>query len=405
MSTPKPDHVIIDMDPEECQGMDLKGTNISCISEYEAPPYHPVPRDRQTTEDQKQITHLQDFNSNTRQCLEWEQRRLEQPSRHSEHLTMLEQSLCEPPQKSLSTESLNSEFENLSVCENSEYRTPSPRTNMVVRPQPDSQQDRDVQKQPNDRVFSPLSKNWHIPHPVVDQQEDYNRQQEVQLTPQRYNSHGPTIDYNQQPRFLHTPSPDHVHFSPSVQHENHRQQAVNSPLYQSFNVEHQPTTPSNFAHLQQPVFGHSHQDVNQHQHGYTSPHRLEVNQSQQSTVRNQTDVYSHHQLSYLQQQNNCSTNQQQGVNKVQQPLLPVQQSVQMQHKVKGLQQRLDQLQLGVVNYAQPVRQQHQAAAPVSLPQQQLQQQQHVSAVVHQQPNYQEPRFQPPSSVPRTQPLR
>ncbi|CAC5416261.1 unnamed protein product [Mytilus coruscus] len=74
---------------------------------------------------------------------------------------------------------------------------------MVVRHQSDSQQDRDVQKQPNDRLFSPLSQNWHIPHPVVDQQEDCNRQQEVQQTPPRYNSHGPTIDYNLQPSFLH----------------------------------------------------------------------------------------------------------------------------------------------------------------------------------------------------------
>ncbi|CAC5418878.1 unnamed protein product [Mytilus coruscus] len=272
---------------------------------------------------------------------------------------------------------------------------------MVVSPQPDSQQDRDVQKQPNDRIFSPLSQNWHSPHPVVDQQEDCNRQQEVQQTPPRFNSPGPTKDYNQQ-RFLHTPIPDHVHFSPSVQHEQHRQQEVNSPLYQSFSVEHQPTTPSNFAHLQQPIFEHSHQDVNQYHHGYNSPHRLEVNQSQQPTIQNQTDVYSHHQLSYLQQQNSCSTNQQHGVNKVQQPLLPVQQSVQMQQQVQGLQQRLDQLQLGVINYAQPVRQQHPAAAPVSLPQQQLKQQQQVSAVVHQQPNYPEPRFQPPSSVQRIQ---
>ncbi|CAC5383242.1 unnamed protein product [Mytilus coruscus] len=304
MSTPKPDHVIIDMDPEECQGTDLKGTNISCISEYEAPPYHPVPRDRRT-EDQKQIAHLQDFNSNIKQwleecdtqdevasscseegacsSLEWEQRRLEHPPRHSEYSAMLEQSLCEPPQESLSTESLNSELENLSVCENSEYRTPSPRINMVVRPQPDSQQDRDVQKQPNDRIFSPLSQNWHIPHPVVDQQEDCNRQQEVQQTQPRFNSPGPTKDYNQQ-RFLHTPIPDHVHFSPSVQHEQHRQQEVNSPLYQSFSVEHQPTTPSNFAHLQQPIFEHSHQDVNQYHHGYNSPHR----RSQPGSTTNRT---------------------------------------------------------------------------------------------------------------------
>ncbi|CAC5391386.1 unnamed protein product [Mytilus coruscus] len=424
MSTPKPDHVIIDMDPEECQGTDLKGTNISCISEYEAPPYHPVPRDRRT-EDQKQIAHLQDFNSNIRQwleecdtqdefasscseegacsSLEWVQRRLEQPPRHSEHSAMLEQCLYEPPQESLSTESLNSELENLSVCENSEYRTPSPRTNMVVRPQPDSQQERDVQKQPNDRMFSPLSQNWHIPHPVVDQQEDCNRQQEVQQTPPRYNSPAPIIDYNQQPRFIHTPTFDRVHFSPIVQHEQHRQQEVNSPLQQSFSVEGQPTTPSNFAQLQKPIFQHSqHTDVNQYQHGYNSPHRLEIKPSQ-PTVQSQTDVHSHLQLSYLQQQNSCPTNQQQGVNKVQQPLLPAQQSVQMQQQVQGLQQRLDQLQLGVINYAQPVRQQHPAAAPVSSPQQQLQQQQQVSAVVHQQPTYQEPRFQPPSSVPRTQP--
>ncbi|CAC5376015.1 unnamed protein product [Mytilus coruscus] len=45
---------------------------------------------------------------------------------------MLEQSLCETPQESLSTESLNSELENLSVCENSEYRTPLPRTKQTV---------------------------------------------------------------------------------------------------------------------------------------------------------------------------------------------------------------------------------------------------------------------------------
>ncbi|CAC5356731.1 unnamed protein product [Mytilus coruscus] len=265
---------------------------------------------------------------------------------------MLEQSLCEPPQESLSTESLKSEHGNLSVCENSEYRTPSPRINMVVRPQPDSQQERDVQKQPNDRMFSPLSQNWHIPHPVVDQQEDCNRQQEVQQTPPRYNSPGPTVDYNQQTRFLHTPTPDHVHFSPSVQHEQQRQQEVNSPLYQSFSFKGQPTTLSNFAQLQQLIFQHSHQDVNQYQHGYNSPHRLEVNQSQQPTVQSQTDVHSHHQLSYLQQHHSCLTNQQQGFNKVQQPLLPAQQSVQMQQKVQGLQQRLDQLQLRVDNNIQ-----------------------------------------------------
>ncbi|CAC5377653.1 unnamed protein product [Mytilus coruscus] len=244
-------------------------------------------------------------------------------------------------------------------------------------------------------MFSPLSQNWHISHPEVDQQEDCMHQQELQQTPLRYNSPAPTINYDQQPRFLHTPTPDYVHFSPSVQHEYHRQQQVNSPLYQSFSSEGQPTTPSNFAQIQQPIFQHSHQDVNQYQHDYNSPHRLEVNQSQQPTVQNQTNVHSHHQLSYLQQQHNCSTNQQQDVNKVQQSLLQVQQSVQMQQQVQGLQLRLDQLQLGVINYAQPVRQQYPAAAPVSLPQQRLQQQQQVSAVVHQQPTYQEPRFQQP----------
>ncbi|VDI81096.1 Hypothetical predicted protein [Mytilus galloprovincialis] len=215
--------------------------------------------------------------------LEWDKHRLEQIQSRSEHLTMLEQLHCEPPQESLSSESLNSD---LSVCSN-EYRTQPPRINMVVHPQPDSQQD-------------------------VDQQEDCNRQQEVQQTPPRYNS----PDYDQQPRFLHTPTPDHVHFSPSVQHEHHY--------------------------------------VNQYQHGFNSLHRLEVNKSQQR--------------------------------------------VQMQHKVQCLQQRLDQLQQGVINYAQPVQQQHLAAAPVSIPQQRLQQQ--VSEVVHQQPNYPEPRFQPPSSVTR-----
>ncbi|VDI27255.1 Hypothetical predicted protein [Mytilus galloprovincialis] len=145
-------------------------------------------------------------------------------------------SLCEPPQ-----ESLNSDR---NACR-SEYRTPSPRTNMVVRPQPDSQHDRDAQKQPDDRVFSPLTLDWNIPHPVV---EDCHRQQE---------------------------------------------------------------------------------------HG-----------------------------SY-------PTNQQQGVNRVQQPLSHIQRNVQIQHQVQGLQQRLDQLQLGVNNSVQPEKQQHRAAPPVSLPQQQL----------------------------------
>ncbi|CAG2212397.1 unnamed protein product [Mytilus edulis] len=56
----------------------------------------------------------------------------------------------------------------------------------------------------------------------------------------------------------------------------------------------------------------------------------------------------------------------------------------MQQKVQCLQQRLDQLQQGVINYAQPVQQQHLAAAPVFIPQQRLQQQ--VSEVVHQQPS-------------------
>ncbi|CAC5413655.1 unnamed protein product [Mytilus coruscus] len=152
------------MDPEECHGASLKDTDISCIPEYESPSYHPVPRDRRT-EDQKQIAHLQEFNSNIRHWLEecdtqdevasscseegacssLEPHRLEQPSRLSAFSTMLEQSLCEPPQESLSTESLNSELENLSVRENSEYRTPSPKTNIVVRNQPDSQQDRNIQ--------------------------------------------------------------------------------------------------------------------------------------------------------------------------------------------------------------------------------------------------------------------
>ncbi|CAG2255411.1 unnamed protein product [Mytilus edulis] len=267
--------------------------------------------------------------------LEWDKRCLEQLQRRSEHLTMLEQSHCAAPQESLSSVSLNSD---LSVC-NNEYRTPPPRTNMVVHPKPESQQDGNVLKQPNDRMFTPLSQTWHTPHPVVDQQEDCNRQQEVQHTPPRYNSPGPTIDYNQQPRFLHTPTPDHVHFSPSVQHEHH--------------------------------------NVNQYQHGFNSLHRLEVNQSQQPIIQSQIDIHS------------CPTNQHPGVDKVQQ-------RVQMQHKVQCLQQRLDQLQQGVINFAQPVQQQHLAAAPVSLPQQRLQQQ--VCAVVYQQPNYPEPRCQPPSSV-------
>ncbi|CAG2189275.1 unnamed protein product [Mytilus edulis] len=352
----KPDHVIIDMDPEECHDTDLKGTNISCILQDEAPPYRPVPRDKRT-EDQKQIAHLQDFNSNIKQwleecdtqdevesscseegacsSLEWDKRCLEQLQRRSEHLTMLEQSRGAAPQESLSSESLNSD---LSVC-NNEYRTPPPRTNMVVHPQPESQQDGNVLKQPNDRMFTPLSQTWHTPHPVVDQQEDCNRQQEVQHTPPRYNS----PDNDQQPRFLHTPTPDHVHFSPSVQHEHHY--------------------------------------VNQYQHGFNSLHRLEVNQSQQPIIQSQIDIHS------------CPTNQHPGFNKVQQ-------RVQMQQKVQCLQQRLDQLQQGVINYAQPVQQQHLAAAPVFIPQQRLQQQ--VSEVVHQQPNYPEPRFQPPSSVTRIQ---
>ncbi|CAG2241494.1 unnamed protein product [Mytilus edulis] len=142
--------MIIDMIPEECPRSSLKDTRISCIPEYESPPYYPVPRDRQT-EDQKQIAHLQDFNSNIRQwleecdtqdevasscseegacsSLEWNKRRLEQKQRRSEHLTMLEQLHCEQPQESLSSESLNS---NLSVCSN-EYRTPPPRINMVAQ--------------------------------------------------------------------------------------------------------------------------------------------------------------------------------------------------------------------------------------------------------------------------------
>ena len=225
MSTQKSDHVIIDIDPEECHGTDLMGTNISCILQDEAPPYCPAPRDTRT-EDQKQIAHLQDFNANIRQwleecdtqddetsycseevtCLSLEQCPLQRQLHLSTYSTLSEQSLCEPPQ-----ESLNSDR---NACR-SEYRTPSPRTNMVVRPQPDSQHDRDAQKQPDDRVFSPLTLDWNIPHPVV---EDCHRQQEVQQTPPRY-SPDPLINYHQQPRFLHTPTPEQVHFSSSVQQE------------------------------------------------------------------------------------------------------------------------------------------------------------------------------------------
>ncbi|CAG2201841.1 unnamed protein product [Mytilus edulis] len=157
-------------------------------------------------EDQKQIVHLQDFNSNIKQwleecdtqdevesscseegacsSLEWDKRCLEQLQRRSEHLTMLDQSRGAAQKESLSSESLNSD---LSVC-NNEYRTPPPRTNMVVQPQPESQQDGNVLKQPNDRMFTPLSQTGHTPLPVVDHQEDCNRQQEVQQTPPRYNS-------------------------------------------------------------------------------------------------------------------------------------------------------------------------------------------------------------------------
>ncbi|CAC5420776.1 unnamed protein product [Mytilus coruscus] len=59
-----------------------------------------------------------------------------------------------------------------------------------------------------------------------------------------------------------------------------------------------------------------------------------------------------------------------------------------------LQQRLAQLQLEVNNYAQPVQQQNPATVPVSLHQQQPQQQ---------QPSYQQLGNQQPSFVPRTQP--
>ncbi|CAG2184735.1 unnamed protein product [Mytilus edulis] len=464
MSTQKSDHVIIDIDPEECHGTDLMDTNISCILQDEAPPYCPAPRDTRT-EDQKQIAHLQDFNANIRQwleecdtqddetshcsdevtCLSTEQCPLQQQLHLSTYSTLSEQSLCEPPQ-----ESLNSDR---NACR-SEYRTPSPRTNMVVRPQPDSQHDRDAQKQPDDRVFSPLTLDWNIPHPVV---EDCHRQQEVQQTPPRY-SPDPLINYHQQPRFLHTPTPEQVHFSSSVQQERHlqqdqrvashlqqaspeyhrsstgenmiqyrntyrpdtptvervqpfqppvqhdnmnRQQDFNSPLDQSFPVDRQPTTSPQIAQLHQPIFDHSQQDVNQYQHGYNSPHRLEANQSQLPSMKNPDDVYNHHTLPSFQQHGSYPTNQQQGVNRVQQPLSHIQRNVQIQHQVQGLQQRLDQLQLGVNNSVQPEKQQHRAAPPVSLPQQQSQQHQ-VSAIVHRQQNYPEPRFQPPSSVTRIQ---
>ncbi|CAC5413464.1 unnamed protein product [Mytilus coruscus] len=69
MSTPKPDHIIIDMDPEECHGASLNDIDISCILENESPHYNPVPRDRRT-EEQKQIAHLHEFNSNIRHWLE-----------------------------------------------------------------------------------------------------------------------------------------------------------------------------------------------------------------------------------------------------------------------------------------------------------------------------------------------
>ncbi|VDI55481.1 Hypothetical predicted protein [Mytilus galloprovincialis] len=118
-----------------------------------------LPKRNKRTEDHKQISHLQDFNSNIKQwleecdtqdevesscseegacsSLEWDKRCLKQLQRRSEHLTMLEQSPCAAQQESLSSVSLNSDP---SVC-NNEYRTPPPRTNMVVHPKPESQQD------------------------------------------------------------------------------------------------------------------------------------------------------------------------------------------------------------------------------------------------------------------------
>ncbi|CAG2195421.1 GC [Mytilus edulis] len=267
MLPPKPDHVIVDMEPEEYPCSSFKDTG---------------------TQDEVESSCSEDGACSS---LEWDKHRLEQIQSRSEHLTMLEQLHCKPSQESLSSESLNSD---LSVCSN-EYHTQPPRINMVAHPQPDSQQDGDV---PYDRMFIPLSQNWHIQNPVVDQQEDCNHQQEVQQTPPRYKS----PDYDQQPRFLHTPTPDHVHFSPSVQHEHHY--------------------------------------VDQYQHGFNSLHRLEVNKSQQSANATESTMPT--------------------------------------------------------TTARPAS----TRAPVSIPQQRLQQQ--VSEVVHQQPNYPEPRFQPPSSVPEVQ---
>ncbi|CAC5377220.1 unnamed protein product [Mytilus coruscus] len=73
---------------------------------------------------------------------------------------------------------------------------------LVVRSQldqQDSQQDRDGQQQQNDRVFSPLSQDWRIPHSEAHQQEDHNCQQELQQAIPGYNSPALIINYDQQP--------------------------------------------------------------------------------------------------------------------------------------------------------------------------------------------------------------
>ncbi|CAC5417570.1 unnamed protein product [Mytilus coruscus] len=168
--------------------------------------------------------------SDDRECSSpaWERRSLEQLASQSEHSTMLEQSLCEPPQGSLSTEILNTELEYLSVCDNREYHTPLPRTNMVVRSQldqQDSQQDRDVNNNKM-TVFSPLSQD----NSEVHQQEDRNRQQDFQQAPPGYNSpHRSLIMTNNQAPFsLPQQQPQQQQFSAVV----HQQPTYQQPWFQ-----------------------------------------------------------------------------------------------------------------------------------------------------------------------------
>ncbi|CAC5364007.1 unnamed protein product [Mytilus coruscus] len=241
-----------------------------------------------------------------------------------------------------------------------------------VQPFPPPIQHDDYHRQPEFNKYIHQTSSIHSPPPISNKLVEH--QQPIHHVSQQH-------DFNKyQPERL--PS-DHVHFSPSAQHtESYLQQGCNRQQQDSTSRQFQPSTQGKCS-TALPSTNQYQLSINNIQSG--------VNRVQQPTVQSQTYVPSHQQVP---QHQIGSTNQQPRVNKVQQPMLPVQKGVQLQQQVQGLHQRLAQLQLGFNNYAQPIQQQNPAAAPVSLPQQQPNQQ---------LPVYQRPGYQPPRFVPRTQP--